>query len=171
MRSAAVQNNIGFNCPSFLTRPSGEGIDKDSSRKLLKTLTKDISQMWQSSVTFGRPLNEMLTSLSEVYEECSRADWNGYGAEAITSDTYKEARTVIYSLPFSMPVPDIVAEPTGDIGFEWRRGKGHVFVASVGGKHQMTYAGLFGSNSVHGSEYFEGALPSVIIQHIRRLYS
>jgi len=167
--SVAVQNTY-YHSQSFVTSPSGGGIDHDSSGKISENIMKAISQMRQSE-TFGRPLNTMLTSLSEVYKECSHTDWNGYGAEAITSDTYKEARTLIYALPFLMPMPDIVVEPTGDIGFEWRKGKEHVFVASVGGKHQMTYAGLFGGNSVHGSEYFERGLPSVIVQHIRRLYS
>lgn len=68
-------------------------------------------------------------------------------------------------------MPEIVAEPTGEIGFEWRRGRGRVFVLSVGGKHRITYAGIFGGNKIHGSEYFEETLPFVIIQHLRRLYS
>ena len=154
------------NWSSFSTRPSGERTDHYSSWKISESITNVISQMRQSE-TFRRLPN----SLSEVYRECSRADWDGYGALAITSNTYQEARSVINALPLSMPLPDIVAEPTGEIGFEWRKGKGYIFVVSVGGKYQMTYAGLFGGNSVHGSEYFDRTLPLTVIQHIMRLYS
>jgi len=164
MSMAAASTYSNFT--SFSTRPSGEGIDHGFSRKISENLTSATSQMRQSE-TFGRLINSLL----EVYRECARADWDGYGALAITPNTYQEARSVINALPLSMPLPDIVAEPTGEIGFEWRKGKGYIFVVSVGGKYQMTYAGLFGGNSVHGSEYFDRTLPPTVIQHIRRLYS
>ena len=90
------------NVSIFLTRPSGEGIGHGFSRKTSENLTNVISQMRQSE-TFGRPTNSLL----EVYRECSRADWDGYGALAITLNTYQEAKSVINALPLSMPMPEI----------------------------------------------------------------
>lgn len=119
--------------------------------------------------------DEMRNSLSEVFRECSRMDWDGYGASAITKDAYEEALkiidAIIDALPSSIPTPEIGAEPTGDIDFEWYRGKWQVFSISIGGKHRITYAGIFAGSKVHGSEYFEETLPIAIIQHLRRLYS
>jgi len=163
---------IGFDCPSFLTMPSGEGTDQGSSKKIVSDIRRVIAKMWGSeSITFGRPLDDALASLVDVYKECSRSDWDAYGAVAVSSDAYEEAKKIINLLPSSIQMPDIVAEPTGEIGFEWRRGRGQIFVFSVGGKHRINYAGIFGGNKIHGSEYFEETLPMAIIEHLRRLYS
>lgn len=115
-------------------------------------------------------LDDVFTSLFEVYKDCSQPDWDGHDAVAISEDVYEEAKKIINLLPSAIPMPEIVAEPNGDIGFEWRRDKGQVFAISVGGKHRITYAGIFSGNKVHGSEYFEETLPLAIIQHLRRLY-
>jgi len=167
--SLAVQC-IGFDCPSFLTGPSGQGFDQDSSQKLVASIRREIEQIWRpDSITFGHPLDEILTALFEIYKDCSIGDWDAYGASPVTEDVYEEAKKIVNLLPSSIESPEIVAEPTGEIGFEWRNGKDHVFVISVGGKHRITYAGIFGGNKIHGSEYFEESLPSIIIEHLRRL--
>ena len=127
---------IGSDCSPFWIKPSSEGFG-DSSREIVKGINREIAQMWGSeSFTFGRPLDDALISLFEVYRECSYSDWDGYDAVAISEDAYEEAQKIINLLPSSIPMPEIVAEPTGDIGFEWRRDKRQVFVLSVGGKHR-----------------------------------
>jgi hypothetical protein len=159
-------------CPPYWIPSSGAGLDEDSSKIIVSATQKAINQLRGAvTITFGLPLAEMQESLRNIYQECSQMDWDGYGAYAISKEVYEEAQEIIDLLPKnSIPTPEIVAEPTGDIGFEWRRGKGQVFVISVSGIHRMTYAGLFAGNKVHGSEYFEGTLPPVIIHHLRRLY-
>lgn len=172
MSNLAVQC-IGSDCPPFWTMPSGVGFDQDSSGKIVSNLKRAIAQLrGTDTITYGRPLDEMHSTLVEIYRECSRADWDGYGADAITESAYEEAKKIIDVLSSSsIPAPEIVAEPSGEIGFEWRREKGKVFVISVSGKHRITYAGIFAGNKVHGSEYFEDTLPFAIRQHLRRLYS
>lgn len=171
MSNLAIQC-IGSDCPPYWIMPSGVGFDENSSGKIVKDIDKAIKQLKKSiTITFGRPLDEMRDSLLEIYKECSCADWDGYGAHPTTEDAYEEAQKIIDSLPSSIPAPEIVAEPTGDIGFEWCRGTGQIFVISVSGRHRITYAGIFAGNKVHGSEYFEETLPLVIRQHLRRLYS
>jgi hypothetical protein len=169
--SVAVQC-MGFDCPSFMTRPSSEGIDQSSSRKLIATIREEIAKFRGSeSMTFGRPLNEALTSLFEIYEECSIEDWDGYGAVPVTPETFAEAKRIIDLLPSSIQMPEMVGEPTGEIGFEWRGRPGRIFVMAVSGRHRITYAGIFDGNKTNGSEHFEETLPSVVIEHLRRLYS
>jgi len=169
MSNLAIQF-IGADCLPFYTRPSSEGFG-DSSRIIVRGINREIAQMWGSeSITFGRPLDDALIALREVYGACSQPDWDGYGAEAISEDAYEEAKSIINLLPSSIPMPEIVAEPTGEIGFEWYKGKGQLFAISVGGRHRISYAGIFSGNKVHGSEYFEDTLPLAIIQLLRRLY-
>jgi len=122
-------------------------------------------------MTFSQPLHQALTSLPEVYKECSRPDWDGYGAAAITPEVYEEAKRIIGLLPCAIPMPEIVAEPTGEIGFEWRKVPGRIFIMSVNGRHGISYAGIFDGNKTHGSEHFEETLPSVVIEHLRKLFA
>jgi hypothetical protein len=159
---------IGSDCPSFLAKPSGVVTSSGNFEKI----ADQIAEMWSSqSITFGGPLGATLMSLLTVYKECSRADWDGYGAIAITADAYEEAIKIIKLLPSSIHMPEIVAEPSGEVGLEWRRGRGQIFVMSVSGRHKIIYAGLFSGNTIHGSEYFGETLPSRIIEHLRRLYA
>jgi hypothetical protein len=169
--SVAVQC-IGFDCPSFLTGASSAGFDVGSSNRIVNRTDEKICQLRERvSMTLGRPLDEALASLREIYRECFREDWDGYGAAAITYNAYKEAEKVIKLMPTSIHMPEITAEPTGGIGLEWYRDKSQVFVISVDGKHRIAYAGIFGTNKIHGTEHLEETLPLVIIEHLRRLYS
>jgi len=112
-----------------------------------------------------------LEELEKVYEECSEANWDGYGAMPISHETYSEARKLLRMMPSSLPRPDISAEPDGEITFEWYKEKYSVFVISVGGNNLITYAGLFGkSNKIHGTEYFADELSEIIRHCIRRLF-
>ena len=113
-----------------------------------------------------------LEELEKVYEECSEANWDGYGAMPISRETYFEARKLLTMIPLSFQMPEILAEPDGEIGFEWYKDKDSVFVISVSGNNIITYAGLFGtSNKTHGTEYFADELPRIILENIRRLFS
>ena len=169
--SVAVQC-LGFDCPSFLMESSSAGFDLESSNRIISRTDEDICRLRERvSMTLGLPLDEALVSLREIYMECSRADWDGYEAAAISYDVYREAKKTLQLIPSSIHMPEITAEPTGRIGLEWYRDKNHVFVISIDGKHRIAYAGIFGANRIHGTEYLEETLPLVVIEHLRRLYS
>ena len=127
-------------------------------------------EIWKTTATIGRPFEEARQSLKVLSRECSEANWDGYNALPITENTFEEARKIIELLPTSIPMPEILAEPGGEIGFEWRKGQKLIFVISVEGKYRINYAGIFGSNKIHGSEYFGEMLPSVVIENLRRLF-
>ena len=110
--------------------------------------------------------------LYRVYRECSKSDWDNDGAGPINEQTFLEASTFLDQLPSDLPLPEIFPEPTGNIAFEWYKGKRHVYVVSVGGENAVEYAGLFGKRSkTYGAEDFTDELPELIISHILRLFS
>lgn len=136
----------------------------------ISSILKEIISERLYSITLGIP-SEINKELKEVYSECSEHDWDNYGANPITETAYLEAERFINSLPIlDFPSPEIVPEPSGEIGFEWNRGKNQIFVASVNGNNEIIYAGIFGPNKVHGTEYFGDSLPSIIITNLKRLY-
>lgn len=155
-------------CPSILgSRSFGFGPDSIRLKEYFTIIVRELSK----AVTLGR-LNKLLQSLDDVYSECSEAGWDGYDAFTITESAYFEAKKIIKNLPLTsiIPMPEIVPEPNGEISLEWYKEKRHVFVISVSGRNEIIYAGLFGINKTHGTEYFDESIPSIIIENLKRLY-
>lgn len=100
-----------------------------------------------------------------------KIDLGEHDTVVISKDTYKEAKRIVDLLSLNIPLPEIIIEPTGAIGFEWYKDKGQVFTISVSGKKVITFARINNESKVHGSVAFEDTLPDVIIQHIKNLYS
>jgi len=100
-------------------------------------------------------------TLAEVYEECCFDNWDGFGAKAVTAKVYEEATRFIVLLPTLALVPEIAADPDGEIAFEWRNGC-DTFSVSVGANGCLTYAGIFGTNKVSGLVRFGECIPKVI---------
>jgi hypothetical protein len=63
--------------------------------------------------------SDLLVELQDILHECARANWDGFGAGPISAETYQTARRLVTALPFSVPVPQVSAEPDGEITFEW----------------------------------------------------
>ncbi len=144
----------------------GFGPDFDALKKSYDALVGK----FRNAETLGR-LDEVLQSLKDVLIECSEEGWDGYDALSITEEAYFEAIKLIKSLPITaFPMPEVTPEPNGEIGFEWYRESRLVFVASVSGESEIVYAGLFGANKTHGTEYFGDSLPSIILENLKRLY-
>jgi hypothetical protein len=154
---------------SSITHYPGIGFGADS--KKIGEIFNEIDSS-NTTQTFGSR-RELLNNLNEVFENYSIPNWDGYDANPITEDAYLEAERLVRALPMNpgFPMPEIIAEPTGDISFEWYKGKRQVFVMSVSGKNEIIYSGLFGVNKIHGIECFSDSLPSIIISTLKRLYS
>lgn len=150
--SVAVQC---IDCPSFYF-PHNKEFSKE--------------EIWKTTATIGRPVEEAFQSLKELYRECSEENWDGYGAKPVSENSIYEACEFIQMLPSSFPMPQMLTEPSGEIGLEWYKDKRMIFAISFNGKSMITYAGIFGSNKIHGTEYFGDSIPSIIIKNLRRLY-
>jgi len=159
-------------CPTFLINPSGGRESNRESNEILKEynsdeVLKEYKLYRTKAIIFG---NNAYSSLIEVYNECSKENWDGYNAISVTEDTFYEAQKILDLLPSYFGMPDIFAEPSGAIAFEWRNGEKNIFVMSVDEKHAIYYAGIFGESKVHGTEYFEESLPMNIIENLRRVF-
>lgn len=151
---------------SYTVASSGSGIS-DTARILFNKLKKEISDIAEL-VTKGPSLTS--DALIATYKDCSSENWDGYGAKPVSIDSVNEAREFISRLPSIFPMPEIVAEPSGEIGLEWYKDKNKLFALSFNGRKIIAYAGIFGSNKTHGVEYFENSIPSIIIDSLKRLY-
>lgn len=108
--------------------------------------------------------------LAGQQEECSRPGWDGYGAEPVTMDSYRNAYRFIEALPSGFPMPSVGAEADGHLTLEWYRNPSRVVSVSVSPDGELHYAALLGfSARRNGTEPFIGEVPADLLQLIRRV--
>jgi hypothetical protein len=108
-------------------------------------------------------------ALLELVRQCSRADWDGFGAEPVSDKAYELARRFVAMLPDTIPMPSVGTEPDGHITFEWYRNPDHVLSVSVGADGSIYYAALLGKKRRSGTEPFNARMPTEILQLARRV--
>ena len=114
---------------------------------------------------------ETLRALWNAIAECSEDDWDGYGAKRIDRKSCEESLRFLDMLPVTIPAPEVAVEPDGMVAFEWYEEPNLVFSVSIETNGTIVYAGLFGNQKTHGTEYFGQTLPQSILDSILRVYS
>ena len=142
----------------------------DDARRLQDLLQQAVDRL-TSSVSLGRKLQGAVRELNCVFEECSVSDWDGYGAQPVSPESYGKAKQFIEALPWGFPLPEISADPDGEISFEWYSSPSKIFSVSVSPNNELSYAGLFGARRTHGTEVFHDEIPEILLSHIKRVIS
>lgn len=126
-------------------------------------------QKLQESFTLGQFAKGSFSELDRVYEECRHPDWDGYGAEPVSSDAFGLACRFLDALPLGTPAPSIGAEPDGHITLEWYKSPQRTLSVSVSPDGKLHYAALIGSSRQYGTEQFFDVVPDVILNPIDRV--
>lgn len=158
---------IALNSHASPLLPTGSYGVSDDARLLRDRLQEAVERLLTNS--FGKELHDAFRQLYEVFDECGRSNWDGYGAQSVSIEAYEKAKRFLISLPFGTTVPQISAEPDGDITFEWYQGPSRVFSVSVSPSNELNYAGLFGASRTYGTEVFHDEIPEVILSNIKRV--
>ena len=97
--------------------------------------------------------------------------WDGYDAQPIAERAVDIARYLIDLMPETMPYPEIVPSPNGEIAFEWDRGENYLFsIRTHGGL--LVYAGIFGADrKQYGQEPIDQGLPQSIATILATYFS
>src|SRR4030095_2307577 len=74
---------------------------------------------------------DVFEELLKTFEECRQPNWDGYEAQPVREETYRLAHRFLASLPLSIPVPSISAEPDGQITVEWHRSPQRTLSVSI----------------------------------------
>src|SRR5262249_55626159 len=148
-----------------------EGTDSDGispeARRVGDLFKEAREQLW-SSRSLGSSREECRNQLIDAYSEAASPGWDGYGGYRVEASSILNGFEFINALPGSIPMPDIAVDPDGEISFDWICGPQRQFSISLGGRSVMSYAGLFGSDKVAGSERFQGTLPRTLVEYVRR---
>jgi hypothetical protein len=87
----------------------------------------------------------------------------------VDADTIGAAKRFAYSLPRFGPLPEVSADPDGEISFDWIAPSGQMFSVSVNKKNRLAYAGWFGEKSrIHGIEQLAEGCPQQIVRGIEK---
>jgi hypothetical protein len=140
----------------------------DEANRVTKLFDETRDRLW-SLRSLGSSREECRNELLDAYSEASFEGWDGYGAHSVEPSTILNAFAFIDSLPSNIRMPEVSVEPDGEISFDWICSARRQFSVSLGKRNVMSYAGLFGSDKVTGSERFQGTLPRTMLEHITRV--
>ena len=129
-------------------------------------LSKHIERSW---ALFGSK-EDALNRLYELAAECAEADWDGYGAEAVSQSAVERSTHFIRQLPEGLPLPEISVEPDGEIALDWSLTPTQTFSVSIGNADRMACAWVNRTEHGHAVAYSNnGEIPSRILQEIQRI--
>jgi hypothetical protein len=118
---------------------------------------------------YSSVLNQILLELAEMVPSTARPGWDGYESLPVASETFNRALEFAASLPNSIPVPLVGAEPDGHVTFEWYQSPERTLSVSVSPEGDLHYAALVGPNSTYGTEIYCGRTPKIILDMIARI--
>lgn len=140
----------------------------ETARFILKQ-TETGLDLLKSSLAFGIFGKKAFDDLSLVFEECQKANWDGYQAEPISEDTYQLAGQFLKALPLGTSMPAIGAEADGHLTMEWYRSPRRTLSVSISPAGELHYAALMGASKAYGTEPFFGEVPETIMNLISRV--
>lgn len=147
--------------------PASRG-NSDTARYIAERRLEGREHLQQSNA-FGTSAKVTREKLVQVFEECQKPSWDGYGALAVTNETYQLAYRLLEALPLGAPTPSFGAEADGQLTFEWHRSARRTLSVSVSQEGDLHYAALIGSSKVYGTEPFFGEVPKTILDLIARV--
>ena len=114
---------------------------------------------------------EVFDDLYKRVEQCSAANWDGYGAMPVTRETFMQACNFMEALPLGTTAPSVGAEPDGNLTLEWYRSPRSTLSVSISPEGELHYAALLGHGKIYGTEPFWGEVPGIILDIIRKVES
>jgi hypothetical protein len=163
-----------MNCPAITFEPPAgifEFVDSNAVSNeatcVQKLFHRTRQELW-SSVALGYSRENCRNRLIEAWQQASTEGWDGYAADAVQPNAVINAYGLIDAFPSNVRMPEVAVDPDGEISLDWFSAPRRQFSISVGANNVLSYAGLFGHDKVSGSERFQGTVPRVFLDYIKR---
>jgi hypothetical protein len=163
-----LQMIFEIGAPLVLYSAMASGGESEAAR-FVATQLREGRRALCRTYTFGHAFMEALEGLASIQAQCSRPNWDGFGAEPVRQETIWAAYRFLEALPYGLPVPTVGAEPDGQITLEWHRSPRRTVSISVASDDNLHYSALFGPNKQYGTEVFFGEAPKAILDLIHRV--
>lgn len=140
-------------------RPS-DGTSDEANK--IHSLGVNSFSSFYDAVTLSSSIEIVDEILSEIYDECNIAGWDGYDADPVSEKAITNANKLLRMLPSNIPIPRIVPEPSGGITLRWKRGRVRTLVIAVYDHEMIDFAAVIGIEHRHGRTGFNDFLPRAI---------
>ncbi len=151
-----------------LITPNRSNAQSEPAQTLLY-MQERIREHLLTSLTVRDARERLLDDLERLCIEASGQGWDGYGAESLNRDAYGFAKTFIKALPTMSPLPELNADPDGEVSLDWSFGKRRALTVSVGPTGRCTFAWVYGQRSNRGTDWIEDEIPASIAFALRQL--
>lgn len=96
--------------------------------------------------------------LSEILQDCSNPDWNGYDSKPIDRVSVQYVCQFLEKLPDDISYPELAAEPNGDLTMVWRK-RGYHLVIGIDNTGLITWGGTSSHGHLYGDAKFNSDIP------------
>lgn len=163
-----MTTSLALRWPAGLIAPSRSTAQSDSALQLDKMAEQTRSHLLKS-YTVRQGIEGALEELEETRKEASFQGWNGYGADPIETGAYLCAKLFLESMPSTAPVPEISADPDGDVALDWFFGDRRILSVSISPTGRCSFAWILGQRTYRGTEWFNDGIPESIANALSRL--
>ena len=88
------------------------------------------------------------------------ANWDGYGAKAVSPETVDMAKRFAASIPSHMGAPEVSADPDGELSFDWELGDNRRLSVSISAAGRLAFVSVNGGQPrERGALWFRGNFP------------
>jgi len=141
----------------------------DAAIKWFNKFQSDTDSRTRSVTAPIRKIEDILSDIIEIQEECSTDDWDDEGAKAISISALLEAMQFIRLLPVHLKLPDVVPSANGAINFEWRKGD-YICNVELSGASEIVYSAYFSEvNRDYGMKPYIGKIPNKVTELIESM--
>lgn len=153
---------------SGLIAPNRSNAQSESAR-FLHRWQEEIREHLLTSYSVREARERLLDELDSLTLEASRQGWDGYSAEPMSPEAYDYAKMFIKALPTTAPLPELNADPDGEVSLDWHFGHRRALTVSVGPTGRCTFAWVLGLRSNRGTDWIDDEIPASIAFALRQL--
>lgn len=122
------------------------------------------------SMIYDEKRGRLIRAIWEKAELASVEGWDGEGGLPANPHSVQYAQVFAASLPPSLPDPDVLIEPDGDVSFGWSTTPHRVVEVVVGSRGNLSFAALLESTRIYGTSPFIYGIPSEVTRKIQQVF-
>jgi len=151
-----------------LITPTRSTARSESAVRLME-IVEQIRMHLLSSYAVRHGVENALDELEATRDEASLEGWDGYGSKPMNPEAYLLARRFLESLPTTAPLPEISADPDGDVALDWSFGPRKALSVSINEKGRCVFACMRGYSTLRGTDWFDDGIPGSIANALSQL--
>ena len=113
-----------------------------------------------------------MQDIEQLAVNCQNDNWDGEGADRVSSETVKIAREFIGQLCEETPLSDLYidATPHGSISFEWVPAEQVMLDVLILPSGEIAYAYLIRGDEGSGRDQWQGTIPKSIVEAVDKVF-